>query len=88
MTTKLKYRAQTVTKGMYRLTLSAEAFALAIFKSVPISGYVAYPRLDGQWDVMVSPATADQLQQQREEGEHLTDVVVRLLGGVNEAKTG
>lgn len=79
--TKLKYRVQKAdaNKGYYRLTLSANAFALAVLKSKPISGYVAYPRIDGQWDIMVSPATADQLQQQRLDGEHLSDVVERLL---------
>jgi hypothetical protein len=81
MTTKLKYRVQEpeANKGAYRLTLTAAAFARAVVKSKPIAGYVAYARIDGQWDVMVSPATANQLQQQRLDGEHLTDVVERLL---------
>ncbi len=76
---KLKYRMQEANAGGYRLTLTAKVFARAVLKSKPISGYVAYSRIDGQWDVMVSPATADQLQQQRLDGEHLTDVVERLL---------
>jgi hypothetical protein len=63
----------------YRLTLSAEAFALAIVRSKPIAGALAPHRLDGKWDVMVSPATADLLNQQRLEGESRSDVVVRLL---------
>ena len=79
--TKLKYRMQEADakKGFYRLTLTAQAFTLAIAKSKPIAGYMAYARIDGQWDVMVSLATANQLQQQRLDGEHLTDVVERLL---------
>ena len=81
MDQKLKYRAQT-QKEFYRLTLSAEAFALAVLNSGTISGYVAYSRLDGQWDVMVSPKTADDLNKQRKDGEHLTDVVERTLKGV------
>ncbi len=78
---KLKYRAQTVKSGMYRLTLSAEAFALAVLNSGEISGFVAYPRLDGQWDVMVKPEVAADLNKQRKDGEHLTDVVERILKG-------
>jgi hypothetical protein len=64
---------------LYRLTLTAEAFALAVLRSKPIAGVQAVARCDGKWDVMVSTATADQLNQNRLEGEHLTDVVVRLL---------
>ena len=82
ITPALKYRIQSPPKGgQYRLTLTAEAFSLAIAKSKPISGFMALPRLDGKWDVMVSPAVADTLKQQRQEGEHLTDVVSRILGG-------
>jgi len=78
---KIKYRAQEkeAFNGAYRLTLTAAAFARVVAKgSKPLSGFVTYPRIDGQWDVFVSPATADLLQQ-RGEGEHLTDVVERLL---------
>jgi len=80
---KLKYRMQEADpkKGMYRLTLTAQAFALVVLKSKPLSGYQAFARIDGKWDVMISPSAADQLQQQRMEGEHLTDVVERILKG-------
>lgn len=79
--TKLKYRMQTPPKaGVYRLTLTASAFALAVAKGGPITGFAAFPRFDGKWDVMVSSATGDQLNQQRLDGEHLTDVVTRILG--------
>jgi len=84
MATKMKYRVQKVqaeNKGMYRLTLSPEAFAMAILNSGTISGYVAYSRLDGQWDVMVAPDTAAELNKQRKDGEHLTNVVERILKG-------
>jgi hypothetical protein len=64
---------------LYRLTLTAEAFVLAVQRSKPIAGVSAVARVDGGWDVMVTMATADQLNQHRLEGEHLTDVVVRLL---------
>lgn len=65
--------------GMYRLTLTAEAFALAVLKSKPIAGVAAASRPDGKWDVIVSMATANQLRQQGEPKENLSDVVVRLL---------
>lgn len=65
--------------ALYRLTLTSEAYALALSRSKPIAGFMALARKDGRWDVMVSTATADQLNQHREPGEHLTDVVVRLL---------
>lgn len=81
----LKYRMQkTPETGLYRLTLTAEAFALAVAKSAPIAGFMAFARFDGKWDVMVSTATADTLNQQRLRGEHLTDVVVRLLKGATQ----
>ena len=83
MATKMKYRIQQSDpkKGVYRLTLSAEAFALAVLNSGTISGYQALARMDGQWDVMVAPETAKELQAQRKDGEHLTDVVERILKG-------
>jgi hypothetical protein len=75
-----KYLMQNTPKaGLYRLTLTAEAFALAVAKSKPIAGIMAFARKDGKWDVMVSPATADQLEQLKQDGEHKWDVVVRLL---------
>ncbi len=80
-TKQLKYRMQTMKGPAYRLTLSAEAFALAVLNSGTISGYNAVPRLDGQWDVMVALETANELQKQRKDGEHLTDVVERILKG-------
>ncbi len=80
--TKLKYRMQTLGKSsVYRLTLSAEAFALAVLNSGEIAGYTAVSRCDGQWDVMVKPGVAEQLNAQRQKGEHLTDVVERTLKG-------
>ena len=75
-----KYLMQTMPKdGLYRLTLTAEAFALAVAKSKPVAGCMAFHRTDGKWDVMVTTAVADQLNQLKEEGEHKWDVVVRLL---------
>lgn len=82
MTAAHKYLMPAVAAkggGLYRLTLTAEAFALALQHSKPIAGVQALTRADGKWDTFVSLATADQLNQHRLEGEHLTDVVVRLL---------
>ena len=64
---------------LFRLTLSAEAFALALTKSKPLAGKVAYSRPDGKWDVGVTPATADQLHQMAEPKENLSDTVLRIL---------
>ena len=75
----IKYRVQTHEGNMYRLTLSAEAFALAVLNSGDIAGFHAVSRLDGQWDVMVATETAKKLQAQRQDGEHLTNVVERTL---------
>lgn len=65
---------------LYRLTLSPEAFTLAIAKKSPIAGKFAAHRADGKWDVGVTLATADQLKQVANAGENLSDTVVRLLG--------
>lgn len=65
--------------GLYRLTLSAEAFALAVQRSKPVAGLVAFARTDGKWDVGVKMSTADTLKQQAEPGENLSDTVLRLL---------
>jgi hypothetical protein len=80
---ELKYLIQSKpsTKGLYRLTLTAEAFALAVAKGSPMAGYQAIARTDGKWDCVVSPSIGDQLEQMKEEGEHKWDVVVRLLKG-------
>jgi len=67
--------------SLFRLTLSVEAFALALAKSKPLAGKVAYARPDGKWDVGVSPSAADQLMQMATPGENLSNTVVRLLSG-------
>lgn len=79
--TKDKYLIQTAPKdGLYRLTLTAEAFALAVtYSEGAIAGYAAYPRKDGKWDVMVHPAIAEELDKQKQGDEHKWDVVVRVL---------
>lgn len=66
-------------KGLYRLTLAPEAFALAVQKSNAISGLCAFKRVDGKWDVGVTPATADLLKQEAEPGENLSNTVLRIL---------
>lgn len=80
MTPAEKYDlAKAAPKGLYRLTLTAEAFALAVSKNSIYAGVMALKRKDGRWDAMVPMVAAGFLIQLREEGEHLTDVVVRHL---------
>jgi hypothetical protein len=64
---------------LFRLTLSAEAFVLAITKSKPLAGKAASARPDGKWDVFISVSAADQLMQMSEPKENLSDTVVRIL---------
>jgi hypothetical protein len=64
---------------LFRLTLSVEAFTLALAKSKPLAGKVAYSRPDGRWDVGISVSAADQLMQMAEPKENLSDTVIRLL---------
>ncbi len=63
----------------YRLTLTAEAFALALLRSKPLAGRAAVRRPDNKWDVMVTTVTADDLRKQAKPKENLSDAVVRLL---------
>ncbi len=67
------------TAPLYRLTLSPEAFALAITRKSPAAGKCAFLRPDGKWDTMVTIACADLLKQVANEGENLSDTVIRTL---------
>ncbi len=65
--------------AMYRLTLTPEAFALALLRSKPLAGRMAVRRPDNNWDVMVTTVTYDDLRKQAKLKENLSDAVVRLL---------
>lgn len=69
----------TVAIKMYRLTLTAEAFALALLHSKPLAGRMAARRADNKWDVMITEITYGDLCKQAKPKENLSDTVVRLL---------
>jgi hypothetical protein len=64
---------------LFRLTLTVEAFALALAKSKPLAGKLARARPDGKWDVAISTTAADQLMTAATPGENLSNTVIRLL---------
>lgn len=64
---------------LFRLTLTAKAFALAKAHSKPLSGVAVVPRKDGKVDVAITLATANTLFQMAEPKENLSDTVIRLL---------
>lgn len=66
-------------KIKYRLTLSPEAFALAVGKKSPLAGEVAFRRPDGKWNVAISMAIAEQLVESALPKENLSDTVIRTL---------
>lgn len=66
-------------KMIFRLTLSAKAFSLAIAAKSKWAGFCANLREDGKWDVCITIATAHLLQQICEPHENLSDTVVRIL---------
>lgn len=69
-------------KGVYRLTLSREAVALAVArKARPILGVAKRVREDGGVDVAIRTSTANLLKQLAMPGENLSDTVIRILGG-------
>lgn len=65
--------------AMYRLTLTAEAFALALLRSKPLAGRIAQRRADNKWDVMVTETTFRDLLTKAQPEENLSDTVMRLL---------
>lgn len=74
----MKYKIEAA-KNAYRLTLTSEAFALAVAKSKTMAGVAAYARCDGRWDVLVTQATASLLKEMAQPGENLSDIVVKIL---------
>jgi hypothetical protein len=68
-----------ILKPKYRLTLSAEAFALAVGKKSPLAGEMAFHRPDGRWDIAISMAIAEQLVESALPKENLSDTVIRTL---------
>lgn len=64
---------------MYRLTLTPEAFALALMRSKPWAGRFAVRRSDNKWDVMVTVPTMEAIKTKAQPGENFSDTVVRVL---------
>lgn len=69
------------TDGMYRLTLTAEAFALALQYAENFAGKAAFLRPDGKWDVAVTTAAMKTLQAYAAPKENFSDTVVRIYKG-------
>lgn len=76
--------------NLFRLTLSPQAFALALSKNSPWAGFAANKRKDGKWDVCIRIASANLLKQIALPKENLSDTVVRHLSppAGKSAKTG
>jgi hypothetical protein len=70
-----------------RLTLSSEAFSLAVGKKSKWAGFVANLRTDGKWDVCVLNSTMSLLKQIADPGENLSDTIVRILSTSGKAAT-
>lgn len=64
---------------MFRLTLTAEAFASALLRSKPMAGRMAVRRPDNKWDVMVTEITFNDIRKAAKPGENFSDTVVRLI---------
>ena len=64
---------------MYRLTLSAEVFAMALLHSKPMAGRMATRRPDNKWDVFVTEITFNDIRKAAKPKEDLSNTVQRLL---------
>lgn len=72
--------------GLYRLTLSAEAFALvAADIKGPIRSKAMMQRPDGKWDIAISYGLLDQLKTAALPQENLSDTVLRIMSTKNGA---
>lgn len=66
--------------GLYRLTLTAQAFAVATVKYTGKPFFkAAIERPDGKWDCAISMSLADQLQTAALPKENLSDTVIRIM---------
>jgi hypothetical protein len=65
--------------AMYRLTLTPEAFALALMHSKPMAGRFAVRRPDNKWDVMITLVTQENIKAKAKPGENFSDTVVRTI---------
>jgi hypothetical protein len=65
--------------AMYRLTLTPEAFALALLHSKPMAGRMAVRRPDNRWDVMITVVTFESIKKFALPDENYSDTVVRAI---------
>lgn len=75
---KQKY-AKPPNGDVFRLTLQPSAYATAVSKGSRWAGFSALKRLDGRWDVFVPMSSINLLKQLANEGEDLSDAVLRIL---------